>query len=108
MQGIFTILCQETENNYLGRSRHAKKALEKTIALLEANKHFSKDLQQEWNEYGREAFEAGCPYLFENEEWDAGEELDLVVEEWMDILENVEYLGAIDEESGERLDDTGK
>ncbi len=104
MPGIFTIQCIETENNYIGQADDEAAALEKIQERLRQGKYSNTTLQEEWNEYGEKAFEMGCPVHLEDDEENLTAKLDEEIEEWMDILENVEYLGKIDETTGEPID----
>lgn len=105
MAGLFIFQCLETENNYIGVSKDENKALEATIDLLDQKAHFSKDLQDEWSKYGRQAFELGCPVHIEDTEENIERRLEEALTDWKNILENVAYLGKIDERTGEIIHD---
>ena len=104
MPGIFTIQCIETENNYIGQADQESVALEIVEKRLQEGKFWNSSLEDEWNEYGKEAFEMGCPVHFDKDEENIELQIKEEIEEWMDILENVEYLGKIDEVTGDRID----
>lgn len=96
MAGILTLLCLENDHQYMMYSEAEKEALENTIQQLHQGLHFCKELQEEWQQYGEAGFECGII-----EEWDADDQIkDESIEEWLHILENVEYLGEITKEGG--------
>ncbi len=91
MQGIFTLLCIETENQYMAYSDHVEDALEEAVTQLNQGSFFHHDLQEEWTKYGEDAFERGIPA--EMGEDLSPEEKEEAIEEWMNILNDVTYLG---------------
>nr|WP_072514274.1 hypothetical protein [Ndongobacter massiliensis] len=97
MKGIFTLHCLSTGNQYLAAADDVDRAMRQCRDALDRGEFPNAVLQKEWNEYGMKDFEFGVPeQISESDPDDAV--LNEVVDDWMNILENVEYLGNLDRE----------
>lgn len=96
MIGIFRLECMETGSNYVKQSFHVEKDLESTLDALRKGNHKNPSLQKEWTEYGEEQFDVGIPETLTFDAVTSRSEqeaaLQEALDEWMDILEDVEVL----------------
>jgi len=91
MAGIITLNCLETDHHYMLYAQDESSFLKRLTAELESGQFASETLQREWTRYGADDFEVGIAETFD-EQMDA-QTLDEIIDEWMGILENVEFLG---------------
>lgn len=91
MAGIITINCLETDNQYLLYAEHEADCPAAWIESLNSRTCPSQSLQIEWDRYGSERFEIGIAETFDAD-MDAAD-LEAIIDEWMGILEKVEFLG---------------
>lgn len=87
MFGIITLTCEETDHSWLIGARNPEEALESLIDTLNRGRLSQRSLQDEWNEFGEDAFEIGIPEVIEEDDEESRKEL---LAEWMEIMEEVE------------------
>lgn len=56
--GIYLIVCEENDCVYIGRANNVDMRLSQHFYHLSKNKHHNKRLQEDFNKYGIEKFEA--------------------------------------------------
>lgn len=56
MPGIYKIVCNLTEDCYIGSAKNLKTRLSRHRSSLRVNKHYNRHLQNAWNKYGEENF----------------------------------------------------
>ncbi|MDY3052264.1 MAG: hypothetical protein SOR89_03720 [Ndongobacter sp.] len=98
MIGIYTYECLENGHQYLGGAYDVEWAIQHVTALLNKKEHPCRELQGEWTQYGPNGFEVGIPEQVEEEipNEDVSVLLQEMIDEWMEILEDVEFLGTMD------------
>lgn len=98
MIGIYTYECLENGHQYLGGAYDVPFVIQHVTALLNKNAHPCADLQNEWMQYGHNGFKIGIPEQIEEDipNGDVPVLLQEIIDEWMEILEDVTFLGTMD------------
>lgn len=93
--GIYTITNKQNGKKFVASTRNFK-TLNGTKFTLENGMHTNKELQKEWNEYGKDAFEIVQVEVLkipENQFINEKKELEKLLDQWMDKLQPYEEKG---------------
>lgn len=87
--GIYTITNKQNGKKFVASTRNFK-TLNGTKFTLENGMHTNKELQEEWNKYGKDAFEIEQVEVLkipENQFMNEKKELEKLLDQWMDKLQ---------------------
>jgi|LSQX01.2.fsa_nt_gb hypothetical protein len=88
--GIIIIKSDVSNKCYLEATRRIKGAINKSIFTLDLGSHINKELQKDWNKYGKEHFTIKMldelEYDEENPDKDYKKELEMLLDLWKDKL----------------------
>jgi hypothetical protein len=108
--GVYQIKNTINNKSFVASTRNLK-TINGVRFTLENNTHMNKELQQEWNQYGKEAFIFETLEILKKKKkgfFDEKRELQKLEEKWLDHIQPYGVQGYNKERENERMNSSGK